>query len=78
MKNGTITTNDNDFNSLIMRIAIALNCSVEDIYNKSLEDIDQNCELIELWNSIINAQDRKKILSYMRTIATHIPPVKAA
>ncbi|MCJ2083352.1 hypothetical protein [Methylobacterium sp. J-090] len=79
MKHIAETDNDNKKSQEIMsRIAAALGCSTDKFLEETMDDLDQTSELLRLWLSIGNIQDRAKVLTYARTIATHIPPSKAA
>ncbi|TXM73218.1 hypothetical protein FV218_11670 [Methylobacterium sp. WL69] len=79
MKHIAETNNDNKrCREIISRIAAELGCSTEFFLEESLNELDQTSELLKLWLSIDNIQDRAKVLTYARTIAAQIPPSKAA
>lgn len=79
MKNIAETDNDNKKGQeIISRIAAELGCSTSMFLEKTMSDLDKTSELLKLWLSIGNIQDRAKVLTYVRTIAAQIPPSKAA
>lgn len=79
MKHIVETDNDNKKGRDVMRrIAAELGCSTDLFSGEVLDDPAQTAELLKLWLSIGNIQDRAKVLTYARTIAAQIPPSKAA
>lgn len=73
------TSNDNDiYRFIIERIASTLGCTIESILSKNNPDLEQTSDLLSLWISIENVQDRAKVLTYARIIAAQAPPVGAA
>lgn len=55
--------------SLLKRIAAALDCPVEAFSDPSSLDRNQTVELLRLWAMIEVEQDRSKVLSFLRTVA---------
>ena len=76
MSTFTETDETRNAQAMIARIAEALGCSEEIFQDGDSNDLLRTLELIELWMSIRNGQDRAKMLSYARTIASQNRHVK--
>lgn len=57
------------FEEILMRLASALDCSIEDFYKAPSIESDQTLELFHLWSKIHHVQDRNKVLGFIRTTA---------
>ncbi|RYY15420.1 MAG: hypothetical protein EON55_06380 [Alphaproteobacteria bacterium] len=55
--------------NLLDRIATALDCPTEAFSNPTLHSPDDTVELLRLWGMIKDDQDRRKVLSFIRTVA---------
>lgn len=55
--------------SLLSRIAAALDCPIEAFSDLSALDRNQTVELLRLWASLRDEEDRLKVLSFLRGVA---------
>ncbi|KQU18060.1 hypothetical protein ASG63_23715 [Methylobacterium sp. Leaf94] len=55
---------------LLKRIAAVLNCPIEAFSETAPDEIAQTVELMPLWLTIEHEQDRMKVLSIVRSVAS--------
>ncbi len=56
--------------SLLIELATALDCSIEAFSKPTSFDSAETAELVRLWLMIQHGQDRLKVLSFIRNIAS--------
>lgn len=63
--------------SLLSRIAVALDCSIEAFSKPVPDEVALTAELMPLWLTIEHEQDRMKVLSIVRSVAPTIALAEA-
>jgi hypothetical protein len=64
--------------TLLQRIAGSLGCSVSDLAKPTPSDLIATDELLRLWSMIGHAQDRAKVLAFIRNAVSVEPSKEAA
>ncbi|MCJ2106371.1 hypothetical protein MKK70_13460 [Methylobacterium sp. E-041] len=58
-------------NATLRRLAEVLDIAPTAFFDAPVDDLSQTTELLRLWQGITDTRDRAKVMSMVRTIASH-------